>query len=115
MSLNILVTGGAGYIGSHLSLSLINLGHKVTIVDNLSNGLKSNIEGLYKLTNNNFNFDEVDLLEEDKLKKIINRDNISTIFHLASAKSIIESLEKPDFYFKNNIGGFNSLLNLHNG
>ena len=78
MSLNILVTGGAGYIGSHLSLSLINLGHKVTIVDNLSNGLKSNIEGLYKLTNNNFNFDEVDLLEEDKLKKGQNWDK----FHL---------------------------------
>jgi UDP-glucose 4-epimerase len=101
---NILVTGGAGYIGSHIVELLIKRRIKVIIVDNLSTGFK-------KLINNKAKFYKLDIFNKEKLKKIILRHNVKSVFHMAASVSVGLGEKFPKKYFKNNVGGTVSLLN----
>jgi UDP-glucose 4-epimerase len=100
---NILITGGAGYIGSHVSEVLIKNRKKLFIVDNLSTGFK-------KLLNRKAFFYNLNILKTSKLKKIIIENKIDTIIHLAASLSIGIGEKQPKFYYKNNVLGTKSLL-----
>ena len=100
---NILVTGGAGYLGSHIVEILIKKKFKVFIVDNL-------ITGHRRLINKKAKFFKVDILQKDKIKKIINKNNIDSIIHLAANLIISEGEKKPNKYYKNNVIGTKKLL-----
>ena len=100
---NILVTGGAGYIGSHIIEILIKERKKVFTVDNLSTGHK-------KLINNKVKFFKFNILETNRLKKIIIKNNIDSLIHLAGSLIISEGEKKPKKYYKNNVNGTLSVL-----
>jgi UDP-glucose 4-epimerase len=100
---NILVTGGAGYIGSHVIEKLIKRGKKVFIVDNLSTGYK-------KLINKKAKFYKLNILKEKKLKNIILKNKIDSVIHLAASLSIGLGEKFPKKYFKNNVIGTQALL-----
>lgn len=105
--MHILVTGGAGYIGSHTSLELLACGHEVTVVDNLSN---SSIEALHrveKLTGRKIGFFEVDLLDKKGLSDVFSTcgGDFDAVIHFAGKKAVGESVEKPLLYYHNNITG----------
>lgn len=101
--MNILVSGGAGYIGSHTCVSLLEEGHQVIVADNLSNSKYETIDKIKKITNRNFIFYEADLTEEDLLDTIFSKHNIDAVIHFAGLKSVGESVEKPLNYYHNNI------------
>lgn len=100
----ILVTGGAGYIGSHTVRKLLEKNHKVLIVDNLSRGHK---ESLPK----DVTFENCDLLDEEKLRRIIFKYDIESVIHFAAFAYVGESVEHPDFYYINNVSGGLNLIN----
>tara|TARA_A100001388_G_scaffold68075_1_gene48096 strand:+ start:1251 stop:2240 length:990 start_codon:yes stop_codon:yes gene_type:complete len=101
----ILVTGCAGFIGSHLSEALIKKGYKVIGVDNLSNGKLTNIQ-LFK-KNKNFNFLRCDVGDKEKLSEILS--HVDIVYHLAALADIVPSIKNPDVYFNSNV---NSTFNL---
>ena len=102
--INVLVTGGAGYIGSHIIEELVKLKKKVFILDNLSTGKR-------RLINKKAKFYLLDLGNSNKLKKIIRKNKIDSIIHLAALLDVNESQKKPKKYFKNNVIGTRNLLN----
>ncbi len=104
MKEKILITGGAGYIGSHIVESLLNRNYKVIIVDNLSTGYK-------RLINKKVKFYKVNINQKSKINNIIKKNNITTIFHLAAHLSVGESEKKPKKYYLNNVSGTKNLLN----
>jgi len=103
--LTILVTGGTGYIGSHTVLQLLDAGHNVVIVDNLSNSKLESLERMQKLTGQEIKFYKVDLLDYDKLDEIFENESIDAVIHFAGLKAVGESVEIPLLYYKNNITG----------
>ncbi|MCL2048102.1 MAG: UDP-glucose 4-epimerase GalE [Defluviitaleaceae bacterium] len=107
--MKILVTGGAGYIGSHTCVELINAGYEIVAADNFLNSTPKAIEGVRKITAADFPFYEVDLLDEAELEKIFAEFEISCIIHFAGLKAVGESVAKPVEYYNNNI---NTTLNL---
>ncbi len=108
--MNVLLTGGMGYIGSHTALSLIENGHDVTILDNLSNSSASVLQKIKSITSVQPNFVECDILETNLLKKSMQKFNIDSVIHLAGLKAVGESVLNPMTYFKNNVQGTLSLL-----
>lgn len=105
---NILVTGGAGYIGSHIIEILIKKKINIFIIDNLTTGYK-------KLVNKKAKFYKLNILETSKIKKIIVKNNIDSVIHLAANLVIGEGEKKPKQYIKNNVAGTKSMLNATNG
>jgi UDP-glucose 4-epimerase len=103
--MNILVTGGAGYIGSHTCLELLNNGYDVIVVDNLSNSKQASLEQVQKLTGKNLSFYKVDLLEHDALSSIFTRHQVQAVIHFAGFKAVGESVRIPLQYFHNNVSG----------
>tara|TARA_B100000579_G_scaffold431961_1_gene447906 strand:- start:1721 stop:2689 length:969 start_codon:yes stop_codon:yes gene_type:complete len=101
--MNILVTGGAGYIGSHIVEQLLNERKKVIIVDNLSTGYK-------KLVNKNASFFLCDIKNYKKLNEIFKQNNISSVIHLAACLSVGESQKKPKKYYSNNVLGTKNIV-----
>ena len=97
----ILVTGGAGYIGSHINKLLNNSGYETIVLDNLSKGHKSAVKW--------GQFVNADLEDTDKLKEIFQDNDIEAVMHFAAFSSVAESVEEPEKYFKNN---FENTLNL---
>ena len=102
----ILVTGSAGFIGSHLCESLIEKGYKVIGIDNMSNGKENNLKKIVK--NNNFEFYKYDINNELQLEESLN--DVTIIFHLAALADIVPSIKNPDLYFKSNVTGTFNLL-----
>ncbi|MDC1124547.1 UDP-glucose 4-epimerase GalE [Pelagibacteraceae bacterium] len=100
---NIMVTGGAGYIGSTICDYFLKKKLKVVVIDNLSRGYK-------KLVNRKTNFYKLDLKEEKKIKRIIEKNKIDTIIHMAALIRVDESIKKPKIYYRNNVEGTVSLL-----
>ena len=98
-----LVTGGAGYIGAHVVKSLLENDFKVVIVDDLSTGLARKVP-------QNVVFEKIDLAETNKLAQIMKSNKVEGVIHLAAKKAVGESMINPSLYFKENIGGFISLL-----
>src|SRR5574344_559952 len=104
--MSILVTGGAGFIGSHTSVELLNAGYDVIIVDNLINSKKETIEDIEKITGKKVKFYQVDLLNRDELNRVFNENlDIKAVIHFAALKAVGESVEKPIEYYQNNLEG----------
>ncbi|MFT5700952.1 MAG: UDP-glucose 4-epimerase [Desulforhopalus sp.] len=105
--MHILVTGGAGYIGSHTCLELLNCDHEVTVVDNLSNSSMESLRRVESLTGKKINFFEVDLLDEKGLTGVFAASDgkFDAVIHFAGKKAVGESVEKPLLYYHNNITG----------
>lgn len=110
MKVNILVTGGLGYIGSHTVVELINSGFQPIIVDNLSNSKIEVLTKLHKLVQQDIKFYQQDYRQNTVLSQIINREHISGIIHFAAYKSVGESVHQPLRYYDNNVAGFVTLL-----
>lgn len=108
---NILVTGGAGYIGSHTCVELLNAGYEVTVVDNLSNSCEEALLRVEKITGKKVNFYKADLCDREALYKIFDENEFSAAIHFAGLKAVGESCEIPLRYYENNIL---STLNLCN-
>lgn len=101
--MKILVTGGAGYIGSHTCVELLNNNYEIAVIDNLSNSKIDAIENIKKITNKNFNFYEGDLRDEALLNKIFRKEKINAVIHFAGYKAVGESVAKPIKYYENNL------------
>lgn len=101
----ILVTGGAGYIGSHTVVELIDNGYDVVVVDNLSNSSKESLSRVEKITGAQVKFYENDIADMESMDKIFVENDIDAVIHFAGLKAVGESVEKPLEYYKNNISG----------
>jgi UDP-glucose 4-epimerase len=110
--MNILVTGGAGYIGSHTIIELISSGHSVVVVDNLSNSNRESLNRVEKITNTTIPFYELDVRDGDALEKVFVEHNFDAAIHFAGLKSVGQSVSQPLEYYKNNIDSTFVLLDL---
>ncbi len=108
--MKILVTGGAGFIGSHTCVELLNNGYDIVVLDNLSNAKYESINRIKKITGKDFDFYEEDLLNLDGLRKIFKEHKIDSTIHFAGLKAVGESVFKPLEYYHNNITGTLMLL-----
>ena len=103
--MTILVTGGAGYIGSHTCVELLNAGYDVIVVDNLYNSSEKAIDRVQQITGKKLKFYEADILDREAMTKIFEDNAIDAVIHFAGLKAVGESVEKPIEYYHNNIGG----------
>ena len=101
----ILVTGGAGYIGSHTCVELVNAGYDVVVADNLYNSSKKAVDRVEQITGKKLKFYEVDLLDQPKVKEIFDKEEIEAVIHFAGLKAVGDSGRKPLEYYHNNITG----------
>ncbi len=101
----ILVTGGAGFIGSHTSVELLEAGYGIVIVDNFSNSKPEALNRIKKITGKDFKFYEADLLDLEAMNKIFSENKIDAVIHFAGLKAVGESVQKPVEYYHNNITG----------
>ena len=109
----ILVTGGAGYIGSHTTVELQNAGYEVVIVDNLSNSSESVIDGIEKISGVRPVFMKLDCNDKAGMEKLFEEQkNIKGIIHFAASKAVGESVQKPLLYYRNNIDSLLTLMEL---
>ena len=108
----VLVTGGLGFIGSHTSVELLQLGQEVVIADNLSNSTIDVLERIKKITGKTPDFLEVDLTDHQKTKDLFISHKIDSIIHFAASKAVGESVENPLLYYRNNLGSLVNLLQL---
>ena len=107
--MRILVTGGAGYIGSHTVLELLNTGYDVVVVDNLCNSNQESLKRVQELAGNSFTFYEVDILDKNALREVFAADPIDAVIHFAALKAVAESVAQPLRYYHNNVTGTISL------
>lgn len=110
--MNILVTGGAGYIGSHTVVELLNANHSVVVVDNLCNSSSEALKRVEKITGKCVAFYENDIRDKEALSKIFENHSIDAVIHFAGLKAVGESVAKPQEYYENNIGGTLTLTNV---
>lgn len=103
--MRILVTGGAGYIGSHTCVELLNEGHEVIVLDNLYNASEIALERVKHITGKDLTFYEVDLLDKEKVNEVFEKEEIDAVIHFAALKAVGESVDKPLMYYENNITG----------
>ena len=108
----ILVTGGAGYIGSHTVVELQNAGYEVVVVDNLSNSSEKSLERVEKITGKPVKFYKADILDREALGKIFAQEKIDSCIHFAGLKAVGESVQKPWEYYENNIAGTLTLVDV---
>ena len=110
--MKILVTGGAGYIGSHTCVQLLEAGYEIAVLDNLCNASKKCLEAVKKITGKDFPFYEVDLLDYDATEKVFKENKFDAVIHFAGLKAVGESTKIPLTYYHNNITGTLHLLQL---
>ena len=108
--MSILVTGGAGYIGSHTVVELLNEGRDVVILDNFSNSKPEVLESIKKITKKDFKFYKIDYLNRKELEKVFEENKIEAVMNFAGYKAVGESVKKPLEYYENNISGAITLL-----
>ncbi len=110
MTAQILITGGAGYIGSHTATALMEAGHHVVIVDNLSNASARVLERLHRLCGDAFEFVQADVRDGAALDRVFAQHSVASVIHFAGLKAVGESVAQPLRYFDNNVAGTLSLL-----
>ena len=103
--MSILVTGGAGYIGSHTCLELLQAGYDVVVVDNLCNSSEKSLERVQEITGKPLTFYQADLLDVKALNEIFEKESIDAVIHFAGLKAVGESVQKPLEYYHNNLTG----------
>ncbi len=101
----VLITGGAGFIGTHTCVELLNAGEEIVVFDNFVNSKMSAVENVKKITGKDFRFYEADMLDRDAMEKIFAENDIKEVIHFAGLKAVGESVEKPMEYYFNNIAG----------
>lgn len=106
----VLITGGAGYIGSHTAVELLKEGYEVVVYDNLCNSSKESIKRVEELTGKKIAFYEGDVLDEESLEKMLQAEKPDAVIHCAALKAVGESVQKPLEYYHNNITGTLTLL-----
>ena len=110
--MSVLVTGGAGYIGSHTVVELLNENKEVIVVDNFSNSKPEMLDKIKKITNKDFKFYELDYSNKEKMDKVFAENKIDSVIHFAGYKAVGESVEKPIEYYTNNVSGTLNLLDV---
>lgn len=108
--MKILVTGGAGYIGSHTVLELLNNGYEVVVADNLSNSSEEAVRRVEELTGKKISFYTTDIRDKDALNELFDKEDIDAVIHFAGLKAVGESVSKPVEYYENNIAGTLNLI-----
>ncbi len=103
--MSILVTGGAGYIGSHTCIELLTQGYEVVIVDNLYNSCEEAVRRIEELSGKKVRFYKADLLDKEAVEEIFEKESIDSVIHFAGLKAVGESVQKPLEYFHNNLTG----------
>ncbi|MED2972877.1 UDP-glucose 4-epimerase GalE [Fictibacillus sp. B-59209] len=103
--MSILVTGGAGYIGSHTCVELLNAGYEVVVVDNLSNSHMESLNRVQEITGKSLKFEQVDILDRNELERVFTENEIEAVIHFAGLKAVGESVAKPLYYYHNNVTG----------
>jgi len=106
----ILVTGGAGYIGSHTVVELLDSGYEVVIIDNFYNSKPPALDAIRKVTGKDFRFYEADVCDKAALQRIFKENNITEVIHFAGLKAVAESVKVPLKYYRNNVCGTTALL-----
>ncbi|MBB6284648.1 UDP-glucose 4-epimerase GalE [Geobacillus subterraneus] len=101
----ILITGGAGYIGSHTCVELLDAGYDIVVIDSLSNSKPEALRRVQEITGKDFPFYPIDLLDRDKLEAVFSKHSIDAVIHFAGLKAVGESVELPLLYYHNNITG----------
>ena len=112
MAKKILITGGAGYIGSHTALELLNEGYEVVVYDNLCNSSKESLKRVEELTGKMITFYEGDVMDEAALKAMLEKEGVDAVIHCAALKAVGESVQKPLEYYRNNITGTLTLMDV---
>ena len=108
----ILITGGAGYIGSHTALELLNQGYEVVVYDNLCNSSKESLHRVEELTGKSIRFYAGDVLDAEALEAMFQAENADAVIHCAALKAVGESVQKPLEYYRNNITGTLTLMDV---
>ena len=108
--MSILVTGGAGFIGSHTSVELLNAGREIVIIDNFSNSKPEVLDNIKKITGKDFKFYNINYLDRKELEKVFKENKIEAVLNFAGYKAVGESVKKPLEYYENNISGALVLL-----
>ena len=112
MTKKILITGGAGYIGSHTALELLNEGYEVVVYDNLCNSSKESLKRVEELSGKHITFYEGDVMDETALKAMMEKEGVDAVIHCAALKAVGESVQKPLEYYRNNITGTLTLMDV---
>lgn len=107
---NVLLTGGAGYIGSHVAVELLNLGFRVAVIDNLTNSSEESLKRVEKIAGKKIDFYNADLRNKSEIDKIFDKNKFDSVIHFAALKAVGESVAKPLLYYENNIFGTLVLL-----
>ena len=110
--MKILVTGGAGYIGSHTCVELLNSGYEIAVLDNLCNSCEKALDRVKEITGKDFNFYKCDLLDYDATEKVFASEKFDGVIHFAGLKAVGESVAMPLQYYHNNITGTLNLLKI---
>ena len=108
----VLVSGGAGYIGSHTAVELIGAGYDVVIVDNLSNSDMDAVEGVRRITGVEVPFEKADCCDRDAFRKVFEKYDFDSVIHFAASKAVNESVRKPLEYYGNNLTSFMNVISL---
>ena len=108
----ILVTGGAGYIGSHTTIELIEAGYDVVIVDNLYNSKTEAVRRVEQIVGRKIKFYKADVCDKDAMRKVFKENDIAAVINFAGYKAVGESVQKPVEYYENNIGGMLALIDV---
>ncbi len=110
--MKLLITGGAGYIGSHTCVELLNSGYEIVVLDNLLNSKEESLKRIKKITGRDFKFYKCDLLDKEFLKKIFDDEKFDAVIHFAGLKAVGESVKIPLKYYSNNITGSLNLFEI---
>ena len=112
--MTVLVTGGAGYIGSHTCVELLNAGYQVVVADNLCNSCQEALERVQEITGKVLTFYQVDIRDEEGLRQLFQKESIDAVIHFAGLKAVGESVQQPMKYYDNNITGTLTLCRVMN-
>lgn len=108
----VLISGGAGYIGTHTAVALVEAGYDVAIIDNLSNSEMSAIKGVEKILGRKVVFEKIDTCDREALRGVFERHEFNTVIHFAAYKAVGESVHDPLKYYQNNLGSFLNIVEL---